>query len=135
MRHTDMIFLCTHGHFGEALKEAAEMITGRLDRVKVFSLLPGMRPEELSSAVVEGLAGCQSVVCLVDIAGGTPFNVMARLAAQYPISVVTGVNMPMFIEVHENMDEMGHVELAQYAAETLAASGRVLCMKGDSSCE
>jgi len=130
MRRADKILLCTHGHFGEQLKEAAEMIAGSLDRVKTFSLLPGMTAEELSAAVEAELKSCQSGICLVDITGGTPFNVTARLAAQYPIAVITGVNMPTLIEVHENMDDMEYDELVQYALEVLGASGRIIYLKG-----
>ena len=42
MQRADKILLCTHGHFGEKLKEAAEMIAGSMERLKTFSLLPGM---------------------------------------------------------------------------------------------
>ena len=113
MRYADRVLLCTHGKFGEELKRSAEMIAGTLDRVKVFSLFPGMTPEELS-----------------DIAGGTPFNVTARLAAEYPVAVITGVNLPMLIEVHDGMDEMEYDELARFAVEALSSSGRVIYRKG-----
>lgn len=130
MRHADRVLLCTHGKFGEELKRSAEMIAGTLDRVKVFSLFPGMTPEELSDKIRTELDSCAAGICLVDIAGGTPFNVTARLAAEYPVAVITGVNLPMLIEVHDGMDEMEYDELARFAVEALSSSGRVIYRKG-----
>ena len=130
MRHADRVLLCTHGRFGEELKRSAEMIAGTMDLVKAFSLFPGMTPEELSDEIRAELDSCEAGICLVDIAGGTPFNVTARLAATYPIAVITGVNLQMLIEVHDSMDEMGYEALAQYAVDALGASGRVIYMKG-----
>lgn len=130
MRYADRVLLCTHGKFGEELKRSAEMIAGTLDRVKVFSLFPGMTPEELSDRIRTELDSCAAGICLVDIAGGTPFNVTARLAAEYPVAVITGVNLPMLIEVHDGMDEMEYDELARFAVEALSSSGRVIYRKG-----
>ena len=130
MQRADKILLCTHGHFGEKLKEAAEMIAGSMERLKTFSLLPGMTAEELSGMIEQELQDGKLSLCLVDIAGGTPFNVMVRLTAQYPISVVTGVNMAMLIDVYESMDELEYDKLAQCAIESLVSSGRVIHPKG-----
>ena len=69
MRYADRVLLCTHGKFGEELKRSAEMIAGTLDRVKVFSLFPGMTPEELSDKIRTELDSCAAGICLVDIAG------------------------------------------------------------------
>lgn len=130
MRHADRILLCTHGTFGQELKEAAKMIAGGMEQVRTFSLLPGMTPEALGDAMRAELDSCEAGICLVDIAGGTPFNVAARLAADRPVAVITGVNLPMLIEVCENMDELEYDELAQYALEVLSGSGRMIYRKG-----
>ena len=55
---------------------------------------------------------------------------VTRLAAEYPVAVITGVNLPMLIEVHDGMDEMEYDELARFAVEALSSSGRVIYRKG-----
>lgn len=130
MQKAEKIILCTHGYFGEKLKGSAEMIAGTMDAVSPFSLLPGMEPEDLKSQVEPLLSACPAAIALVDIAGGTPLNVMARLSAQYPVAVVTGVNLPMLIEAHECLQDMDYQELAAHLVSMLPSTGRVIQMKG-----
>jgi PTS system mannose-specific IIA component len=42
---------------------------------------------------------------LVDMLGGTPFNVAIRLATQRKIGVLTGVNLPMLIKALSHREE------------------------------
>lgn len=46
-----ILYICTHGRFGEELVKSAEMIYDKLEDVQVFSLLPGMSPEEYSALI------------------------------------------------------------------------------------
>ena len=50
-----VFYICTHGRFGEEIVKSAEMIYDRLDDVKVFSLLPGMSPEEYNACIEKEL--------------------------------------------------------------------------------
>lgn len=121
------IIVCTHGEFGTELLRSAKMIIGPLDHVAAFSLMPGMAPEDFSKQVEEEIRAVDGkVLCLVDLLGGTPMNALASLRAKYDMIIVTGVNLPMLMEAHENLGEMEAEELAQHALDQLIASGRLL---------
>ena len=87
------MFVCTHGRFGEELIRTAEMIVGEIKDVTPFSLLPETSPEELKEAVRSEFEKNRDVsfLCLVDLLGGTPFNVMAEFRKEYDITIVTGL--------------------------------------------
>lgn len=122
------VLVCTHGSFGVELVKSAEMIVGRLDRVKTLSLLPDMAPEDFGKAAEEELKNLKpgKYICFVDLLGGTPFNVLAALRNKYNLVIITGVNLPMFMEVYDHLDDMEADELAEYAVNILKESGRVV---------
>lgn len=93
------IYIVTHGDFGRALVESAEMICGKLQHVCTIGLMPGDSPENLVERVsdsLEKIAG--EAVILVDLFGGTPSNVCS-LFAKKGYQVMAGVNMPMLMAV------------------------------------
>jgi PTS system mannose-specific IIA component len=47
----------------------------------------------------------QGALILVDMLGGTPFNVGIQLATTRNVKVITGVNLPMLIKVVSHRDE------------------------------
>lgn len=122
------ILVCTHGRLGEEFLTSAAMIVGNMQDVQVFSLMPGTAPEEYSDRIENVLKAGGAYLCLVDIAGGTPFNVLAQFTRKYPVTVVTGLNLPMLIEAYESMQDMEAEELVEYTVQVLRDSGRILGM-------
>ena len=52
------------------------------------------------------------IVCFVDLKGGTPFNTLVRLMADFPnIEIVTGVNVPMLLETFMQRSDANLVTL------------------------
>lgn len=95
------IILATHGKFGVELVKSAEMIVGKTENVYNLSLVPGESFEEFTQAakdLLDSLSGPTFV--FVDLFGGTPSNVMTALTRQYDHKVVTGVNLPAFIDLY-----------------------------------
>ena len=95
------IILATHGDLADALMRTAEQIVGPLERVFSVPLLPDESPEAFAkklAVLLAGLKGQQTVV-LVDLLGGTPYNVVARHIPQGHIECITGVNLPMVLEL------------------------------------
>ncbi|WP_434309808.1 PTS sugar transporter subunit IIA [Hominifimenecus sp. rT4P-3] len=126
----EKILICTHGKFGEELKRSAEMIAGSMDKVETFSLLPGMDPEIYAGEIKNALENCPAAICLVDLIGGTPFNVTLQLSATYPITVLTGLNMTMLLQTYEDMDEVSYEDLPGQVMNEFHDSGKIISLRG-----
>jgi mannose/fructose-specific phosphotransferase system component IIA len=92
--------IATHGRFGEELKLSAELILGPLEHVHCLSLLPGMEPEKFGDQLKQKLEELNNeVVVLTDLFGGTPNNIATAFAARHGLPVLSGVNLPMLIQL------------------------------------
>lgn len=97
------ILVITHGEFGIELVKSAEMIMGPQENVDALALRPGNSVDDLreeANAIVEKNKekGLETVV-LVDLLGGSPSNVALSLLAKNDLKILTGVSMPMLIEM------------------------------------
>ncbi len=94
------IVVVSHGSLGGALIRTAQLITGPAEGVQSVALQPDDSPESFSrrlTATVDALAGQETLV-LIDLFGGTPYNVAARLVLKDNVECVTGANLPMLLE-------------------------------------
>src|SRR5262245_17964627 len=95
------VVVATHGEFGNVLLATLKGILGEADGMSAVSLESSDSLEafqtKLEKAVKEADPRGEGVLVLVDMLGGTPFNVAIRLANAGKIQVVTGVNLPMLI--------------------------------------
>lgn len=113
------IVVVSHGDLGEALIRAAEMIAGPAEHVLSVSLLPGESPAGFGdklAAAVEPLDG-QDTLVLIDLFGGTPYNVAARQVLKPNVECVTGANLPMLLEALMAPDDVTLADLAQSISE------------------
>lgn len=120
------LLICTHGRFGEEIIKSAEMIIGHIEDVDVVSLLPDMSPEDFIECVKSKLDPYkdESVICLVDLFGGTPSNMMARLTKDYHLQLITGLNLAMLIEIVSQRDFVCEDELLEIGLRALKESGK-----------
>lgn len=119
------ILILTHGRFGEELVKSAEMIVGEIKNIKVFSLMPEMSAEDYRNKVADYLKEVDNeVISLVDLFGGTPSNTVAALSQKFDIEIISGLNLPMLLEVYMNLSEKSTKELADLAIDTLNSSGK-----------
>ena len=114
------IVIVSHGELGDALIRAAEMIAGPAEDLYSVSLLPSDSPErfgERLEAALQEMEGQETLV-LIDLFGGTPYNVAARqmLAGKEHIECVTGANLPMLLELVMSRDGASLPELAEEIA-------------------
>ncbi len=94
------LFIFNHGRFGEELIKSAELITGKIEDIQAFSLLPGMSIEDFYESVKEPLLNTKKQkLILCDLFGGTPCNVAMMMSLQTDVEIVCGVNLPMLIDV------------------------------------
>jgi PTS system mannose-specific IIA component len=123
----------THGRLAEALVEAAEAITGKMEKVAAVSVAStdstdGIRGV-VSAAVKETDSGA-GVVVFTDLFGGTPTNIALSLMNAAKVEVVTGVNLPMLIKfVGHRSDKTLHelaAVLKDYGQKSIVLAGEML---------
>ncbi len=113
------IMIATHGQFGRELIRSAEMIVGKMPQVTSLSLLPEKSFEAFMQEADQALASLEGpIVALVDLYGGTPCNVLTALTKKYPLHVVTGLNLPVLIDLYlKNQTTDREWTCAEIAAE------------------
>lgn len=97
------VIIGTHGIFSEEILKSAEMIFGIQDNIGTVTFKPGEGIEglvEKYKKLIEKLDSTDGVLFMVDLFGGSPFNAASILAVnQDNMEIVTGVNLPMILEV------------------------------------
>jgi mannose/fructose/sorbose-specific phosphotransferase system IIA component len=109
------IVVVSHADLGDALFRAAEMIVGATEGLYSVSLLPEDRPEgfgEKLEAALRPIEGEETLI-LVDLFGGTPYNVAARQVLKENVECVTGANLPMLLELIMSRDDGSLSDLAE----------------------
>jgi len=95
------MLIVTHGRLGEGLLDAMQMIAGPQERVEVISLKEGDSIDELKDKIlnaVKTLDDGSGVLVFVDMFGASPSNAAAYLLNEN-VEVITGVNLPMLLEI------------------------------------
>jgi len=116
------IVIVSHADLGDALIRAVEMIVGSTEGLYSVSLLPDDSPEsfgEKLEAALQEIKGQETLV-LIDLFGGTLYNVAARQVLKENVECVTGANLPMLLELTMSRDGASLPELA----EDIARAGR-----------
>lgn len=120
------IVLVSHGLMSGGLLSALEMIAGAQDGVASVPFPPGVTPDSLRDATVQAVESVDlgvGVLLLVDLFGGTPAYVAAgQIKLRGDVAAVTGVNLPMLLEVCMQREGASLVELRQVALESGRAS-------------
>ena len=115
----------THGHLGQELVAAAEMIVGDIAHIRAVSI--GWHDDvndahnDIERRIAEVDSG-KGVLILTDMFGGTPSNIALAFHEPGKVDVVTGVNLPMIIKI-----------AGQKEGETLDSLARTVRDKGCSS--
>jgi len=115
------VVIAAHGDLGQALIDSAELILGPQENVSAVSLAPQENLESCLCSLLEGinlLDTSQGVIVLADLFGGTPCNASALGVRQRDYPVVSGVNLPMLLEIFLNRDCVQSVdEMVEIALE------------------
>ncbi len=92
----------THGHLGQELVAAAEMIVGDISHIKAVSIGWHDDVNDARKDIEKRLAEVESgtgVIILTDMFGGTPSNIALSFHDPGKVDVLTGVNLPMIIKI------------------------------------
>lgn len=113
------IVIVSHGELGNALIQAAEMIAGPAEGVHAVSLLPSESPEGFGQKLEEALTEIkgEETIILIDLFGGTPYNVAARKVLSDQNECITGANLPMLLELVTSREDYSLAELAAMITE------------------
>jgi mannose PTS system EIIA component len=115
----------THGHLGQELVAAAEMIVGEISHIQSVSI--GWHDDvndarkDIEKRIIEVESG-NGVLILTDMFGGTPSNIALSFHDPGKVDVVTGVNLPMIIKI-----------AGQKEGDTLDSLARIVRDQGRSS--
>ncbi|WEV37412.1 PTS sugar transporter subunit IIA [Lactobacillus sp. ESL0677] len=107
------VLICTHGNSAQELLKSAEMICGEQKNCETVKFAMGESLDKLQAELDEKISLLDdTVICLTDLKGGTPFNTLVRLTQKYPqMEIVTGVNIPMLLQLFINREQMAVSEL------------------------
>lgn len=115
----------THGHLGQELVAAAEMIVGEISHIRAVSIGWHDDVNEAQKDIEKRISEVESgkgVLILTDMFGGTPSNIAFSLHEPGKIDIVTGVNLPMIIKI-----------VSQKEGDTLDSLARVVRDQGRAS--
>lgn len=97
------IIISGHGAFSTGLLDAFNMIFGEDSHIKAVPFLKGEGLPQLQDKFKDAISEfseTDSILFLVDIFGGTPYNAAAQVV--YPLDsadIVTGINLPTLLEI------------------------------------
>ena len=116
------IIVITHGKLAEGFLDAARLIVGKQELVVSISLTEEDSVEWLQQQIEEAIVQIDQgdgILLLVDLPGATPFNISAQLAlTREKTKVITGVNLPMLLEVMLSREMASFDEAANIAKDS-----------------
>ncbi len=115
------IVVATHGELSKSLVGTLKMILGEVQGLTSVSLETSDSLESFQEKVVKALLAVdpkgEGSFVLVDMLGGTPFNVTFRLSQEKPIQLITGVNLPMLLKAVSHQGDSDIKTLAPEVAK------------------
>lgn len=127
------ILVVTHIDLGREFLRAAEFIVGRIEAAATVSIVDTSNSDETRKAIEQKVSEVDTgdgVLILTDMFGGTPSNLSLSFLAKDRVEVLSGVNLPMVIFIHQNRSGMKLAELAEKAQEAgkagISLAGKLL---------
>jgi PTS system mannose-specific IIA component len=116
------VLILTHGNLAGSLDETLGLFLN--DRKGLESIGLDVDTERFKALVRKAIIDSpeKEILVMIDLFGGTPFNVVASLLSQAKangkrVEVITGVNLPMILEVVPKIDICSLEELKTTAFE------------------
>lgn len=127
------IVIVTHGDLGKEMLRTAENIASGKLYVKTISVDNSKDSQlllkHIKKTIKESDAG-QGVLVLTDLFGGTPSNICISLMNDHAIEVVSGVNLPMLINIptvrYEEELKKAAILIKEYGKKNISIAGDIL---------
>ena len=119
------IVIVTHGDFGRALLKSVEFILGKQKNVFTIGIKQDDNIEVLKAKLEKILErnkreGNETIV-FVDLFGASPFNITLSLLKNYDVKCLTGVNMPMLIQLLMSRESRENCDINKLTEEACKA--------------
>lgn len=115
------ILLLSHGNMSVETLKSSQLILGEVPGVSAIPLIEGENLEDYEENVKKELLGNNETLVLIDLFGGTPFmrasKIYSELEHKEKIKIITGMNLPMLLELMVNLNDKNLNELADIAVD------------------
>ena len=102
------VILVSHGGMAAGMVESTTMLIGDQPCLGSITFEPEDGPDDLTAKVENRLKEALKqgeVIIMTDIPNGNPFNCVSRLMEHYKFYHLTGMNLPMVIDVVSQLSE------------------------------
>ena len=106
------IILASHGGLSQGMLDTVKMIIGDMaDGIETYSLLPGANADDFAGELKAKIeADSEKYILVCDVLGGSVCNALVQLTVNERVTVLTGMNLPLVIELTV-ANRMGDVDL------------------------
>ena len=96
------VIVVSHGDFSKGLVNSIQMLVGEQEDLVAYSLYPEQTVDSLREELEEEIKKTkeeEDILFLTDLFHGSPFNVVVSLMRDYNFYHITGINLPLEVEV------------------------------------
>lgn len=96
------VIAVSHGSYSQGLLESVQMLIGEQDNFVAYGLFPEQTVNTLTEKLEEEIKHTpdgEEILFLSDLFHGSPFNAVVSLMKNYNFYHVTGINIPLAVEV------------------------------------
>jgi len=112
------LLLVSHGRIAESFLEVSLEIVGSVKGVQVVSLAEPIDEEKVMEDIRKArkeIDQGDGILILTDMFGGTPANLCFSLLEDPTVQVLTGMNLPMILQILSSRKDASLAELAGIA--------------------
>lgn len=102
------VILVSHGGMAAGMVQSVEMLIGEQPSLSSITFEPEDGLNDLTEKVEKALHAAREkgeVIIMTDIPNGTPFNCVSRLMEHNDFRHLTGMNLPMVIDVVSQVED------------------------------
>lgn len=96
------VILVSHGSFSKGLFETMEMVLGEQQNLSYVGLYPHQGVDILKENIEKEFTKAdegEEILVLTDLFYGSPFNAVVQLMNTYDVYHLTGINVPLLMEI------------------------------------